>query len=83
MRSYPDTDDVPETDAEMAAPIDGKPACQLTGTDGNVFNVIATVSRCLTDAGLRDRAGEWRAEASQAGSHDEVLQTLHGYVDAR
>src|SRR5688500_17588706 len=39
---------------------DGKPFCQLTGEDGNAFAVIGRVSKALTDAGLSERAAEFR-----------------------
>lgn len=59
-----------------------KPPCQLSNTDGNVFAVIATVSRCLKNAGQRDRAEEWQEAATRSKSYDEVLQRLFDYVDA-
>lgn len=46
---------------------------QLTGTDGNVFAIIGTVSRALKRAGLKDEAAEWTAGAMACGSYDDVL----------
>lgn len=57
------------------------PTCQLTGTNGNVFAVIANVRRALLDAGQRDRAAEWCAAAMECDSYDAVLQLCFDYVD--
>jgi len=66
--------DPPQTDAS-------KPLCQLVGTDGNVFAVIARVSRCLKRSGQPDRAQEWVRDATNSHSYDEVIQKTFNYVD--
>ena len=43
-----------------------KPECKLVGTDGNVFAIIATVCKCLTEAGQGDWAEELRVRATYA-----------------
>ena len=58
-----------------------KPPCPLVGTDGNVFAVIGTVSRCLKRAGLRDEAKAWVAEATSSASYDQVIERVFKYVD--
>ena len=73
FRAFEDDDDAP----------DGKPACQLTGEDGNAFAVIGRVSAALTDTGLGDQAAEFRARAVASGSYDALLNLCRAYVDAR
>lgn len=58
-----------------------KPPCRLSGTDGNAFVVIATVSRALKGAGMRDRADEWRRAAMSSESYDGLLALAFTYVD--
>jgi hypothetical protein len=69
-----------ECGARFDPPAD-TPPCPLVGTDGNVFAIIGTVSRCLKRAGQRERAKAWVAEATASTSYDEVLQKAHSYVD--
>jgi hypothetical protein len=58
-----------------------KPKCQLTGIDGNVFNIIGAVSKTLKRAGLRDKAEEFSSKAVQQESYDAVLRLCFEYVD--
>lgn len=58
-----------------------KPECALTGTDGNVFSVIANVSRALKRAGQKDRADEFRRRALASDSYDAVLILCHEFVE--
>jgi len=60
---------------------DLKPECQLTGINGNVFNVIGTVSKALRNAGLRDKAVEFSDRAVQQECYDDVLTLCFEYVD--
>lgn len=55
--------------------------CPLVGTDGNVFSIIGTVARCLRDAGQRDRARDWLADATASTSYDQVIEKVFTYVD--
>jgi len=58
-----------------------KPECQLTGINGNVFNIIGTVSKTLRNAGLRDKAVEFSDKAVKQESYDAVLRLCFEYVD--
>ena len=40
-----------------------KPKVKLIGTDGNVFSIIAKVSRALTYSGQQDKAEEFSKRA--------------------
>lgn len=59
----------------------GKPKVKLSGEDGNVFFIIARVSRALRNAGMPEMADEFRNKAINAKSYDEVLQLTFKYVD--
>ena len=58
-----------------------KPACQLTGTDGNALSIIGRVRQALREAGQADRAHEFTDRAFRAGSYDEVLRLCFEYVE--
>lgn len=58
-----------------------KPTCQLTGTDGNVFSVIANITSCLKKAGQKERADDFVAKAFECDSYDAVLQLCFDYVE--
>ncbi len=60
---------------------DRKPIVRLIGEDGNVFNVIGRTSRALKDAGLKDEAKTFVAQAFAAGSYDEVLRLAMTYCE--
>lgn len=58
-----------------------KPHCKLIGEDGNVFNIIAKVSRTLKEFGYPDKATEFTKKAmNDCKSYDEVLQIVMDYV---
>ena len=59
-----------------------KPYVKLSGTDGNVFSIIGSVSKALKKAGQSEQAKAFCDRALSAQSYDEVLQLLHEYVDA-
>jgi hypothetical protein len=46
---------------------------QLTGQDGNVFNIIGRVTREMKRHGLRDEANAFASEAMSQSSYDDVL----------
>lgn len=54
---------------------------QLTGQDGNVFNVIGQVSKALKRGGHRDLAQEFTERAFKAESYNAVLRLCMEYVD--
>jgi hypothetical protein len=58
-----------------------KPVCRLVGTDGNVFSIIARVSKTLKEAGLPERADEFTEKAFSAHSYNEVLLACFDYVE--
>lgn len=58
-----------------------KPECQLSRIDGNVFNIIGTVSKTLKRAGFSDQATEFSSKAMQQESYDAVLRLCFEYVD--
>ena len=59
-----------------------KPRCKLIGTDGNVFAIIGSVSKCLNKNGLKKEASEFQNRTFSSKSYDEVLQIVTEYVDA-
>ena len=60
-----------------------KPACKLTGTDGNVFAVIGRVRRTLKDAGQEEKAREFFGRAFQQLSYQMVLALCFEYVEVK
>jgi len=58
-----------------------RPDCELIGTDGNVFSLIGTVSKCLKRNGFKDEAKEMSERAFGAGSYSEVLVMFNDYVN--
>jgi hypothetical protein len=58
-----------------------KPAVRLTGTDGNVFAIIGTVSKTLKRAGLATEAKEFTEKAFSSESYDAVLRLAMTYCD--
>lgn len=58
-----------------------KPTVQLTGQDGNVFNIIGIVSKALKRAGKQKEAAEFTNRAMTSSSYDAVLQLCFEYVD--
>lgn len=58
-----------------------KPECKLIGEDGNVFGLIAIVSRTLKKNGLDDQAKEMTNRVFECDSYSEALQIMGEYVD--
>lgn len=54
---------------------------QLTGKDGNVFNIIGIVQKALKKASRDDLAKEFVEKAFKAQSYNEVLQIIKEYVE--
>ena len=54
---------------------------QLTGSDGNAFNIIGRVEHAIREDVGRDQAAAWVAEALRSESYDALLalcmRTLH------
>lgn len=60
-----------------------KPTCKLIGEDGNVFNIIGLVCKCLKKNNMADKAGEFRERAFASSNYDEVLRLCMDYVEIR
>lgn len=58
-----------------------KTKCRLVGEDGNVFNLIGIVLKCLQKQGLNKEAKEFSERVMKAGSYDQALQIMMEYVD--
>lgn len=58
-----------------------KPVCRLSGTDGNVFAIIGTVSGALKRAKMPEKAKEFQDRAFNATSYDEVLAMCDDFVE--
>jgi len=54
---------------------------QLTGKDGNVFNLIGIVAKALRSQVSEAAAIEFRNAAMDSSSYDEVLQLIMRTVD--
>ena len=54
---------------------------KLVGENGNVFNIIAIVSKGLERGGHKDLAKEFKERAFKSESYDAVLILLHEYVE--
>jgi hypothetical protein len=67
--------------ASNGKPAVPKPACRLSGTDGNALSIIGRVRQALREAGQADRALEFTDRAFRAGSYDEVLRLCFEYVE--
>lgn len=62
-------------------PAKDKPAMELVGHDGNVFNIIGRASNVLRQAGLGAQAEEMSKRVmSEAHSYDEALMIVSEYV---
>ena len=58
-----------------------KPAVRLSGTDGNVFNIIGLVARALRSAGDAMGAKEFTRKAFASESYDAVLRLAMTYCE--
>ena len=54
---------------------------QLTGTDGNAFAIMGTVTRELRRAGVSAEEIEQYHEESMSGDYDNLLVTAMRWVD--
>ena len=58
-----------------------KPECELTGQNGNVFNIIGLVQKALKRAGQSDKAKEFGEKAFSSESYDAVIALAMEYVE--
>jgi hypothetical protein len=54
---------------------------QLTGENGNIFNLMGIVNRALRRAGHGDSVQDFTAAVTAATSYDDALQTIMTYVN--
>lgn len=60
-----------------------KPLVNLTGKDGNVFNLIAICSTALKKENQYDLAKKMQDEIFAAGSYNEALAIMAKYCDIK
>lgn len=65
----------------MIGEIEGKPRCNLAGTNGNTFSVLGRVNRILREAGQVSRARELIERSGDCQSYDEVIILAREYVE--
>lgn len=64
--------------------MNSRPSYQLpdiTEPDGNVFSIIARVSRLLKKAGLKQEAEEFCSRAMNSEDYQDVLAIIGEYVE--
>jgi hypothetical protein len=60
-----------------------RPACKLTGTDGNAFSVMGAVSRALGKAGYSKEEIESYVASATSGDYNHLLAVSMLWVDVR
>lgn len=55
--------------------------CKVSGTDGNVFALMSTVSRFMKQNGLGDKIETMRTRVYAAKSYDDALNIMNEYVE--
>jgi hypothetical protein len=65
----------------MTTPEVIKPAVQLSGQDGNVFNLIGLAAKALKRAGLKQEASDLTSRAFKADSYGAVLELIAEYCE--
>lgn len=94
VESYPDLQQTPigdyiehsltERNIKYTIEYNNKPECKLIGENGNIFNIIAIVSRCLTEHNMKDKAQEMKEriiEKEEAHSYEEAIAIIMEYVN--
>lgn len=92
--SYPDLQQIPigdyieesltERNIKYTIEYNNKPECKMIGKNGNIFNLIALASRCLTEHNMKEQAEEMKRriiEKEEAHSYEEALAIIMEYVD--
>lgn len=62
-------------------PEDQRPKAQVTGENGNAYNLIAIVQTTLKDADMRDKSDELGQVYYSCESYEELLQLLAEYAN--
>jgi len=57
-----------------------KPIIKLVGSDGNAYSIIGKARRALLDAGLKDEAERYMAEATK-GDYQNLLKVTMDYCE--
>lgn len=60
-----------------------KPVVQLTGQDGNVFNLLGICTNALNRAGMRDEAKELGEKIWECESYNAALTLMRKYVEVQ
>lgn len=60
-----------------------KPIVQLTGEDGNIFNLMGLASRALKRAGQATQAREMLDRVMSSKSYEDALNIISDYCDIR
>lgn len=58
-----------------------KPECQLSGEDGNIFNLAGKAGRVLKEHNMKDEAKEMQNRIFDCSSYDEALDVIGDYVE--
>lgn len=58
-----------------------KPVVKLSGEDGNVFSIIARVSKALKKAGMKEEAAEFVAKTPTCDDYWAVVALAAKYVE--
>lgn len=58
-----------------------KPAANLIGQDGNIFNLVGIASRALKAEGMEEESKRMSTEVFKSRSYDEALQIIMKYVE--
>ena len=56
---------------------------QLTGQDGNVFNLMGIVSRALRTNGFGNEVDDFVSEVTSCKSYHEALAVMMSWVDVQ
>ena len=56
---------------------------QLTGQDGNVFNLMGVVIRALRSNGFGDEVDDFVSEVTSCKSYHEALAVMMSWVDVQ
>ena len=59
----------------------GKPVCNLSDCDDNVFILAGRVSKALKRVGQADKAAEFYVRLKKCGSYEEALCLMMEYVE--
>lgn len=58
-----------------------KPKSPIIGADGNIFNLVAIVSKTLKTSGLVNEAQEMSKRVFTSSSYEEALQIITEYIE--